>query len=107
MSQLIQVNPQNQDFVKGLVLTRVYTRDGKQFIRIGNCSLDFKGEFEFLGFTKKFNKLKLTKTNQSSNTFFAAINLEEFNHIDGRVFWIVKITTLGCRYIETLKEIEL
>lgn len=103
MSQLLQVNPQNEDFVKGLILSEVYQRDEKSYIKLHNSRLDFHGEFEFLGFTKKANKIKIAETNTDFKQQYASLNLEKFDHVDGRVFYVVKIITTGYSYIHRLE----
>lgn len=103
LSQLLLVNQFNADFVKGLILEKVYEKDGKQYINIHNHRLDFSGCFEFLGFTKTGNKLKLAETNTDFKPFFAKLVLDEFNHVDGRSFFVIKIITTGYNYIERVE----
>ena len=99
-SQLLHLNPHNKQFIEGLIMSKVYTDDNKQYINIHNHRLDFSGKFEFLGFTKEGNKLKLSDDHK---TFYAKLMLDEFNHIDGRNYYVIKIITSGYNYIENLE----
>jgi len=103
MSQLLQVNPKNKDFVKGLILEKTYIKDGKRFIQIHNHRLDFSGEFEFIGFTKAGNKLKLAETNTEFKIQYCTLNLEVFDHVDGQTYYTIKLITKGHEYIERLE----
>jgi len=107
LAELVQTNEHNQDFIKGLVLSRVYERNGKKYIQAGNHRLDFKAEFEFLGFTKKADKIIFAETCTDFKKQYAKIGLREFNHVDGRSFFTIYLYFQGCNYIERLEEVEL
>lgn len=90
----------------GLIMQKVYSEDGEKYINIHNHRLDFSGKFRFLGFTTQGNKIKLADTYTEIKPFYAKLMLDEYNHVDGRSYFVIKLITTGYNYIENL-EIEL
>ena len=107
LGQLIQINEKNKSWLEGIILSRVYKREGVNYIRAKNCRLDFKAEFEFKGFTKAGNKIKVSETCTDPNLQYAKIALRKFDHIDGRVFYTIYLYFKGSNYIERLEDVEL
>ena len=96
---------------KVFVESIVYERDGNKFIQLGNCSLDFKAEFVYLGMTKT-GKAILGDIHARGpglleyNKKYGFVEVRDSHQVDGSVKKQVRIWTDGYRYSETLGVIE-
>ena len=91
----------------------VYEREGQKFIGLGNCSLDFKKEFAFLGYTKSGKRVILGDIYSHGpggikyQKRFGTIEISENGTVvDGKVVpcKVWTLMTEGWSYSETLKK---
>jgi hypothetical protein len=111
MSQTLQTPMDSSLIAK--INDMIYERDGQKYINLGNCRLDFKKTFAFLGFTKNMKKVILGDIHSSGpdgikytrryGTIEVSENgmVEDNKVVDCRVYSLV---TDGWSYSETLKK---
>ena len=89
--------------LKKLIEEKVYEKDGKKYIGLGSCRLDFKHEYEFLGYTKNQKKVKLSDGYKNSyGTIEVSTNGMD---LDGGIApcLVYTLMTDAWSYSETLK----
>ncbi len=79
--------------IKKRVLAKVYEKDGKQYISLDNCRLDFSNKYQFLGFTKKGIKL--------AENYGAGQIINRLGKVF-ESFGSLKLVTEGWQYIEKI-----
>lgn len=107
MSQIVQVSPQNKDFIEGIILMNTYTKGDKRYIAIGNHRLDFKHEYEYLGLTKKGDRVKVSSPFENDKKGFLKILLDEYHQIQKPMFYTIKLVSSGYNYIERMEGMDL
>ena len=110
MKTIQQIAP---EAVKGIE-KMIYSKDGVQFIALGNYALDFKHEYVFLGFTKNKTQIILGDIHTQGpngllkyNKKFSRVELREGSKIIDKEIVSSKyyqLVTDGYRYSEKICE---
>jgi len=89
----------------------VVEKDGEKFIHLGNCRLDFKKQYAFLGFTKSNTKVILGDIYSHGpqgvkyTKRFGKIEVRMTEKVDGTTVKQFTLVTDGWNYSEVVKEI--
>lgn len=90
----------------------VVEENGEKFIHLGNCRLDFKKQYVFLGFTAKKSKVKLGDIYSQGpqgvkyTKRFGVIEVRDTEKVDGKKVRQFILMTEAWNYSEVVKEIE-